>query len=77
MEPIGDLFKTDVYKLSKFMGIPKEIIEKPPRAGLWNNQTEIAEKLDISVDDVDMIINKVNRNKHKSEVPESPEKTIL
>ena len=85
------------------MGIPQGIIEKPPRAGLWNNQTdedeigmsydlldqilylyvedmkntEIAEKLDISVDDVDMIINKVNRNKHKSKVPESPEKTIL
>ena len=103
MEPIGDLYKTDVYKLSEFMGIPQGIIEKPPRAGLWNNQTdedeigmsydlldqilylyvedikntEIAEKLDISVDDVDMIINKVNRNKHKSKVPEIPEKTIL
>ena len=40
-------------------------------------ETEIAEKLDISVDDVNMIINKVIRNKHKSEVPESPKKTIL
>ena len=103
MEPIGDLYKTEVYELSKLMDVKREIIEKPPRAGLWNNQTdedeigisydlldqilylyvedmkntEIAEKLDISVDDVDMIINKVNRNKHKSKVPESPEKTIL
>ncbi len=103
MEPIGDLYKTDVYKLSEYMDIPQGIIEKPPRAGLWNNQTdedeigmsydlldqilylyvegmkntEIAEKLDISVDDVDMIINKVNRNEHKSKVPEIPGKTIL
>ena len=39
--------------------------------------TEIAEKLDISVDDVDMIIDKIGRSEHKSKVPESPQKTIL
>ena len=39
--------------------------------------TEIADKLDISVDDVDMIITKIIRSKHKSKVPESPLKTIL
>ena len=104
IEPIGDLYKTEVYELSKDMGVPQEIIDKPPRAGLWNNQTdeseigmsydlidqilyhycdngkedkEISEMLEISVDDVDMIIDKINRNKHKSEVPESPRKTIL
>ncbi len=104
LEPIGDLYKTEVYELSKLMDVKQEIIEKPPRAGLWNNQTdeaeigmsydlldqilylytekdikntEIAEKLDISVDDVDMIINKIIRSEHKSKVPESPLKTIL
>jgi NAD+ synthase len=39
--------------------------------------TEIAEKLNISVDDVDMIITKIIRSEHKSKVPESPKKTIL
>ena len=102
IEPIGDLYKTDVFKLAKDMGIPDEIINKPPRAGLWNNQTDedeigmtyenldkilyqyqdkessqIAKNLDISIDDVDMIINKVKRNTHKSKVPESPKKTIM
>ena len=104
IEPIGDLYKTDVYKLSRFLDVPQEIIDKPPRAGLWNNQTdeeeigmsydlidqilyqycekskkdkEISEMLEIPVDDVDMIIDKINRNKHKSKVPESPQKTIL
>ena len=104
LEPIGDLYKTDVFELAKFMDVPKEIVEKPPRAGLWNNQTDedeigmsyelldnilyllfekeeksedIAEKLDISVDDVDMITDKVNRNRHKSKVPESPKMTRL
>lgn len=104
IEPIGDLYKHDVYKLAEFLDIPQEIIEKPPRAGLWNNQTdeeeigmgydlidqilysytekdmkntEIAEKLDIPVDDVDMIITKINRSEHKNKVPEYPQKTIL
>ena len=104
IEPIGDLYKNDVYELAKFINVPQEIIEKPPRAGLWNNQTdeeeigmsydlidqilylytekdmknsEIAEKLEISADDVDMIITKVIRSKHNSKVPESPKKTIL
>ncbi len=104
IEPIGDLYKTDVFKLSAFLDVSKEIINKPPRAGLWDNQTDekeigmsyelldqilylntekdmthdkIAEELDISVDDVDMIINKMIRSEHKSKVPESPKKTIL
>ena len=40
MEPIGDLYKKDVYSLSENMNISEEIITKPPRAGLWNNQTD-------------------------------------
>ena len=37
----------------------------------------IADELDIEVDDVNDIINRVNRNKHKSKVPESPKKTLM
>ncbi|WP_292781132.1 NAD+ synthase [Methanobrevibacter sp.] len=103
MEPIGDLYKSEVFKLSEYLDVPEEIVKKPPRAGLWENQTdeeeigmsydlldqvlylytekdmkntEIAEKLSISVDDVDMIITKIIRSKHKSKVPEIPLKTI-
>jgi NAD+ synthase len=39
-------------------------------------ESEIAEKLEISVDDVNMIINKIIRSEHKSKVPEYPQKTI-
>ncbi len=103
MEPIGDLYKSEVYKLSEYLNIQEEIIKKPPRAGLWENQsdeeeigmsydlldeilylftekdmknTQIAEKLDISVDDVNMIINKIIRSEHKSKVPEIPKKIL-
>ena len=101
IEPIGDLYKTDVYQLAEYMDVPQKILDKPPRAGLWNNQTDedeigmayelidkilylnlekalsidkIDDNLDISVDSVNMIINRVNRNEHKSKVPESPKK---
>ena len=103
MEPIGDLYKSEVYRLSEYLNIQKEIIKKPPRAGLWENQsdeeeigmgydlldqilylfsekdmenTRIAERLDISVDDVNMIINKIIRSEHKSKVPEIPKKIL-
>nr|WP_296784459.1 NAD+ synthase [uncultured Methanobrevibacter sp.] len=103
MEPIGDLYKSEVYKLSEYLNIQEEIIKKPPRAGLWENQsdeeeigmsydlldeilylftekdmknTQIAERLDISVDDVNMIINKIIRSEHKSKVPEIPKKIL-
>lgn len=104
IEPIGDLYKTDVYELAKYLNVPQEIIDKPPRAGLWNNQTDedeigmtyelldkilyryiekdiaaesIAEELDIDVDEINDIIDRVQRNQHKSKVPESPKKTIM
>jgi NAD+ synthase len=38
--PIGDLYKTQVWKIAKHLNIPKEIIEKPPTAGLLKNQTD-------------------------------------
>ncbi|MCL2687729.1 MAG: NAD+ synthase [Methanobrevibacter sp.] len=39
-EPIGDMYKTQVKELAKSLNIPEEIIEKPPRAGLWENQID-------------------------------------
>jgi len=39
-EPIAHLYKTEVIKLAKKLGIPDEIINKPPTAGLWNGQTD-------------------------------------
>ncbi len=36
--PIGDLYKTQLWELAKYLKIPKEIIAKPPSAGLWKDQ---------------------------------------
>ena len=41
--PIGDIYKTQVWELAKFLKIPKEIISKPPSGGLWHDQTDEGE----------------------------------
>ncbi|MGB9824437.1 MAG: NAD+ synthase [Candidatus Hydrothermia bacterium] len=38
--PIGDLYKTQVWQMSDYVGIPTEIIRKKPSAGLWVGQTD-------------------------------------
>lgn len=38
--PIADLTVTEVYEYLTFLGAPKEIIQKPPSAGLWEGQTD-------------------------------------
>lgn len=38
--PIGDLYKSQIFGLSKFMNIPQKIIDKKPTADLWPGQTD-------------------------------------
>jgi len=41
--PLGDLVKSQVRDLARYLDIPGEIIDKPPSAGLWEGQTDEAE----------------------------------
>lgn len=38
--PLGDLYKSEVRMLAKYLKVPEEIITKPPTAGLWTGQTD-------------------------------------
>jgi NAD+ synthase len=40
VNPIGDLFKTQVWALARYLGVPREVIDKPPSADLEANQTD-------------------------------------
>lgn len=40
VNPIGDLFKTQVWALARHLGVPRELVEKPPSADLEANQTD-------------------------------------
>jgi NAD+ synthetase len=40
VNPIGDLFKTQVWALARYLGVPAEIVEKAPTADLVAGQTD-------------------------------------
>jgi NH(3)-dependent NAD(+) synthetase (EC 6.3.1.5) len=43
LNPIGDIYKTQIYQLAEHLGIPKNIINKPPSADLWEGQSDESE----------------------------------
>lgn len=43
VNPLGELYKTEVRLLAKTVGIPDNIITKPPSADLWVGQTDEGE----------------------------------
>ena len=40
LNPLGDLYKTQVFALARHLGLPREVIEKPPSADLWEGQSD-------------------------------------
>jgi NAD+ synthase len=40
VNPIGDLYKTEVFELARYLGVPESIIGKPPSADLWAGQSD-------------------------------------
>jgi NAD+ synthase len=43
LNPIGDLYKTQIRQLARALHIPAVIIDKPPSADLWTGQTDEGE----------------------------------
>ncbi len=41
--PLGGLYKTQVWELARELGVPQEVIDRPPTAGLWPGQTDEGE----------------------------------
>jgi len=40
INPIGDLYKSEVFELARYLKVTKSIIEKPPSADLWDGQSD-------------------------------------
>lgn len=55
LNPLGDLYKTQVRQLAAALGVPQVIIDKAPSADLWVNQTDEGE-LGFTYAEVDQLL---------------------
>ncbi|RPI00896.1 MAG: NAD(+) synthase, partial [Zetaproteobacteria bacterium] len=55
VNPLGDLYKTQVRQLSRHLGVPPPIVDKQPSADLWEGQTDEAE-LGFTYEEVDKVL---------------------
>ncbi|MGD9963285.1 MAG: NAD+ synthase [Thermoplasmata archaeon] len=69
LEPIGDLYKTEVRQLAGVLGIPEKIVRKAPSAGLWKGQTDEGE-MGITYDMLDVILQGIEQGLSDREVAE-------
>ncbi|MFQ5498493.1 MAG: NAD+ synthase [Candidatus Zixiibacteriota bacterium] len=58
VNPIGQLYKTEVRTLSRNLGVPQSIIDKPPSADLWVGQTDEGE-IGITYETIDRLLRRL------------------
>ncbi|MBV9332991.1 MAG: NAD+ synthase [Candidatus Eremiobacteraeota bacterium] len=58
LNPLGDLFKSQVWELARYLGVPKRLVEKAPTADLHADQTDEAD-LGISYARADAILSQL------------------
>jgi len=59
-QPIGDLYKTEIFQFAKFLGVPEKIIRKKPTAGLFVGQTDEGE-IGMSYAELDEILKMIEK----------------
>lgn len=88
--PLGNLVKSEIRQLAFHLGVPDEIIHKPPSAGLWQGQTD-EQEMGISYDQLDRYLltgeateevkNRIEllakMNSHKISLPHKPPPSII
>ncbi len=55
INPIGDIYKSDIFKLAKHLKVNKSIIKKPPSADLWEGQKD-EDELGFSYAKIDKVL---------------------
>ena len=55
INPIGDLYKTQIWQLAEYLNVTREIIDKKPSADLWIGQTD-EEELGYTYQEIDQML---------------------
>jgi len=75
LEPIGDLYKTEVRELAGKLGIPKSVIKKAPSAGLWKGQTDEGE-MGITYNRLDAILMGIELGLNEDDIAERADTSV-
>ncbi len=62
ISPIADLLKSEVYKLGKYLGISKTILEAAPTDGLWEKDKTDEEQIGASYDELEWAMDYCDTN---------------
>lgn len=68
--PMYDLYKTQVWELAALIGVPQEIIDKTPTAGLWEGQTD-EDEMGITYLQLDRALNVMEQGASDEEMAEA------
>ena len=77
LDPIADLYKTEIRLLSAHLNLPTEILNKIPSAGFWDGQSDEAD-IGISYDQLDWLLLELEQNEKpkKDNQKKAPEKLL-
>jgi NAD+ synthase len=68
INPLGGLYKSQVFELARHAGVPEEIVSKPPSADLWTGQTD-EDELGFTYRDVDrLLLQMIDQDRNDSEL---------
>ena len=58
INPIGDLYKADIFTLARFLQVPRSILDKKPTADLWEGQSD-EDELGFTYAEVDELLHEL------------------
>ncbi|MDD5051491.1 MAG: NAD+ synthase [Sulfuricurvum sp.] len=66
INPIGDLYKTEVFELARYLGVPESIITKAPSADLWAGQSD-EQEIGFPYSELDHVLKRYVEDRHTRE----------
>jgi NAD+ synthase len=66
INPIGDLYKSEIFEFAEFLGVPESIINKPPSADLWEGQSD-EDDLGYTYAQIDEVLKEYVENRQSKE----------
>lgn len=55
LTPLANIYKTQVKEIGRMIGVPGEVLSRPPTAGFWETQTD-EDEMGITYDKLDLIL---------------------